>query len=316
MFSLRLCGPLGDCRLIRGRRAALSLLPDGSTLDSAAPDGETPCGESAAGAQAQESSFENQIFRTQHFKLFYGSDPSRLYESVDLIANEFGYRVAVFSLPPDARNLYYRVLSGEGQVFDLGGSPSCQGILESAVSLSLRDMVLNIRYSGPQAGEGAILHASWGNWQESFDLTMDYCDYPLSKYGLPGGYAEANIDIPSWVEDIAFAVKRKEGWDNKAGEDWRFRLKPLVEARNAGIVKGKKAIDIIYSAGTLNPPIAHYGVNEWQDCAEAVLSYRGAGLWEARLALDPDAASLNICFRDNNWNWDNNRGRDWAFDIR
>lgn len=54
----------------------------------------------------------------------------------------------------------------------------------------------------------------------------------------------------------------------------------------------------------------------WQEIQEVVMQKGRNGAWEATLELPRDEdSSLNMCFRDSQFNWDNNEGLNWIYDI-
>ncbi len=57
-----------------------------------------------------------------------------------------------------------------------------------------------------------------------------------------------------------------------------------------------------------------YGPHEkWHDVRELKMKRTGRG-WEQTFEVK-DPTRLNLCFRDNAYNWDNNSGHNWSYEI-
>ncbi len=286
-LSVIVNGPLNDARLIRGKKLAVSAL-----RGSAAPVGET-------------------------YKVYYGIDASRMYDYKDLVTTGYGNMVAIFDLPytPTSKRFYYYVVGNKGTTFNNNGIPFSLPIMDSAVSLRLYNNQITLNYSGPAAGDGCYLHSGWNNWSNVSDTGMTYIGYSITKYASPGGYASVVLNVPSWANYSDFVVKKGSLTDNNAGADWHYSLKPLVDVSWTDNSAGKKSVNIYYSAGTLNPPIAHYGINNWLETKDKQLSSTGGGQWASTVAINPNAATVNVCFKDAYGNWNNNFGKNWVFTV-
>jgi len=59
----------------------------------------------------------------------------------------------------------------------------------------------------------------------------------------------------------------------------------------------------------------HYGFGEpenWINTKDAAMERKGDG-WE--LSVKMESKRMNFCFRDKNYNWDNNNGNNWTYVI-
>lgn len=57
-----------------------------------------------------------------------------------------------------------------------------------------------------------------------------------------------------------------------------------------------------------------YGTSQvWKDIKDSEMDRTGRG-WVKKFTVN-DASRLNICFRDSAYNWDNNNGINWSFEI-
>jgi len=57
-----------------------------------------------------------------------------------------------------------------------------------------------------------------------------------------------------------------------------------------------------------------YGPGPWRKVREQLMERKPDGRWETRVVLD-DGGRFSFCFRDNAYNWDNNSGRNWSYEI-
>lgn len=298
LLSMNAYGPLSDRRLIRGKRVAVvarPLAPSPSRPPRGLPAGET-------------------------YQVFYGNDPSRIFDWAELRPTEYGTLAAVFDLPtstPGGR-FYYRLVGSKGTVVDNGGFPFSQQVVDSAVRLGVEGGRLLLRYSGPAAGPDSRLHAGWNGWKTVFDMGMASIDQGAAKYGSPGGFTSALLEVPSWATSIDFVVFHRDSCDNHGGRDWRFSLKPLVDASVREKSDGLQTVDISYAWGALEAPIVRYGINDWLELADQPLSPLPGrpGAWETSLRVNADAAVLRLCFHDGKGRWENDGGRNWEFDVR
>ncbi len=56
--------------------------------------------------------------------------------------------------------------------------------------------------------------------------------------------------------------------------------------------------------------------NKWQQVQDIEMSKGKDGTWEATIELlEDETPTLNMCFRDNAFNWDNNSGANWIYQI-
>jgi len=57
-----------------------------------------------------------------------------------------------------------------------------------------------------------------------------------------------------------------------------------------------------------------YGPGPWRKVQEQVMQRTPEGHWEALVTLN-EGGRFSFCFRDNAYNWDNNAGRNWSYEI-
>jgi len=105
-----------------------------------------------------------------------------------------------------------------------------------------------------------------------------------------------------------------------------FRLEAMHEARFPGgvivdhtpITAGEE-ITVLYNgllSKSANRVYLHlgYGSSEnWHDVTDLKMSRTGWG-WVKTLEVK-ESDRLNFCFRDDAYNWDNNNGVNWSFEI-
>jgi len=282
-YSLDVYGPLHDERLVKNRRAAISVYK-------------------AVGGMSGT------------WTLHYGFSEGQLDHSVQLLEGTYGNYAVMIDIP-NVTKLYFRVEGSDGTVLDNNGSPYVMAVYDSIVSYKYENGKLTVNYSGPAAGNGAKFHLGWNNWNNVGDYNTYYYDWPIMKNAEPNGYNSASIDIPWWANYVDFAVNLNGLWDNNAGKDFHSSVRPLVDARLSGYWNGKRNYNIYYANGNLNPVKVHYGTDGWQNVGDADMQVSYDGSWNARLNLDVSADTLDLVFTDGKGNWDNNFGQNWSFDV-
>ncbi|HHV62703.1 MAG TPA: carbohydrate-binding protein [Firmicutes bacterium] len=56
--------------------------------------------------------------------------------------------------------------------------------------------------------------------------------------------------------------------------------------------------------------------NNWTNVRDIPMSKTIDDMWTAVIPVDIEESSrLNFCFRDNAYNWDNNNGKNWSYEI-
>ena len=114
------------------------------------------------------------------------------------------------------------------------------------------------------------------------------------------------------------------GWRGQSGG---MRLADMHEAQHPGgvvvdplpITSGAE-ITILYNGLLPNNGAqeiylhAGYGESDnWHDLMESKMSHTGWGF--VKTLEIKDATQFNFCFRDNAYNWDNNTGHNWSFQV-
>jgi len=61
----------------------------------------------------------------------------------------------------------------------------------------------------------------------------------------------------------------------------------------------------------------HYGFGpgEWEDVNDVMMHKNDAGEWEVKVEAPANRDRFEFCFRDNAYNWDNNDGVNWSYEI-
>ncbi|MGB3982978.1 MAG: carbohydrate-binding protein [Bacillota bacterium] len=59
-----------------------------------------------------------------------------------------------------------------------------------------------------------------------------------------------------------------------------------------------------------------YGPVDWMDVQDIPMTKEPDGTWTVNIEMAEDQISpLNVCFRDSAYNWDNNYGNNWSFQL-
>lgn len=81
---------------------------------------------------------------------------------------------------------------------------------------------------------------------------------------------------------------------------------------------GGKRIVLIYHGWLIcgaTTIIMHWGYNHWNSITDTSMTRDSNGTWQATILIPSDATTLNIAFRDQNNNWDNNQTVNYNLDI-
>lgn len=79
-----------------------------------------------------------------------------------------------------------------------------------------------------------------------------------------------------------------------------------VEIKYNGLLARSGAEEVYLHAG--------FGINDQWDRVKDIKMRKVRDEWQTDLKVDT-SSRLNICFRDNAENWDNNNGRNWSFEV-
>lgn len=80
-------------------------------------------------------------------------------------------------------------------------------------------------------------------------------------------------------------------------------------------------VEIRYSgalSGSGSPLYVHFGIGpgDWSDVSEAPMHPVAAtGVFQAEIGVAGDEGRLEFCFRNENGEWDNNHGNNWAYPL-
>lgn len=81
-----------------------------------------------------------------------------------------------------------------------------------------------------------------------------------------------------------------------------------IKVKYRGLLHKNGAQEVYMHAG--------YGHRDWHGIQDIKMTKAPDGSWEANVSLDPGETSrFNFCFRDSAFNWDNNNGLNWSFEI-
>lgn len=59
-----------------------------------------------------------------------------------------------------------------------------------------------------------------------------------------------------------------------------------------------------------------YGKGSWSNISDLAMQRLPDGRWETVFLIPDETDRLNLCFKDNGDNWDNNSGMNWQFDLK
>lgn len=79
-----------------------------------------------------------------------------------------------------------------------------------------------------------------------------------------------------------------------------------VEIKYNGLLARSGAKEVYLHAG--------FGTNNHWDRVKDIKMGKRRDEWQTDMKIDTNSR-LNICFRDNADNWDNNNGRNWSFEV-
>lgn len=79
-----------------------------------------------------------------------------------------------------------------------------------------------------------------------------------------------------------------------------------VTVRYSGLLAQSGASEVILHYG--------YGPGPWRNVKELALTKQPDGSFSGEFQLEDDGR-LEFCFRDSAYNWDNNNGRNWSYEI-
>ncbi|MGE5580993.1 MAG: carbohydrate-binding protein [Bacillota bacterium] len=82
------------------------------------------------------------------------------------------------------------------------------------------------------------------------------------------------------------------------GEEIKIKYKGLLAESGAG--------KVFLHAG--------YGFENWEKVVELPMKKTRDGGWSVKLQVE-EASNFNFCFRDDAYNWDNNSGRNWSYQV-
>lgn len=283
------------------------------------------------GKKLEFSYFANNTALT--YTLRYGYSPTTLTSSIVLAANtNNGNRKALITVPANAGDrLYFKITDSAGNTYgDYNGQPYYVRVYDRIVSYGYAMPYnpvyapgvagyLTVNYAGPVSGAATILHYGFDNWQNVKDTNMQY--YTASAYYGAADYASVTLELTSTVSMLDFVFRSGNAWDNNGGADFHQTLKPLVICDTTSLSASGKYVNILYANGRLNAPIfAHYGTDGWKGVNDVQLyteTYQGSwlGYYTKSVRIDPNARVFDVCFRDQNNNWENNGGKDWHFDV-
>lgn len=280
-------GPLSDRRAVRGRKFCVNVNINGTLSDT-------------------------------NFTVKYGTNPNNLNQSFPMSQTGYGNRVAFIPVPNNSTltKVYYKVVGNAGAVADNGGKPFTVAVYSSIFSYRMQGSQVILNYSGPAAGGETWLHAGWNNWNNVFDSQMTSVTYEVWKYAAPGGYANVYVDLPYWANYLDYVVTGNGIYDNNSGKDWHTSMRPLVDSRVEYVSGTNKTVSIYYANGNLNPAVAHTGLDGWKNLKDVSLTVSYDGSWYGTRSVPTNSAKLDLSFRDNSGNWNNNFGNNWSFDIR
>ncbi len=261
----------------------------------------------------------------------YGFSADAVNQTVNA-TNVYSSWYARISIPANAPGqIFWKVVDSDGIEYLKEGQLYNAFLYDTIVSYSYSESYhtsindgIYINYSGPSTGAGMLLHFGWNSWNQVSDVAMDWITN--SSYSYASDYATARVQLPTDAEYLDFAIFGNGIWDNNQGQDFHTSVRPLVTVQPNSTYKNYngdiiKTVSISYANGDLGDTVwAHYGVNGWQNVAEAQcypFRYNGyvSAVYSQSVTVSVDASVFDVAFRNNSGDWENNFGQDWHTDI-
>lgn len=188
-----------------------------------------------------------------------------------------------------------------------------EGLLVTPDKFSIGDTV-KLTYNGALAKKGAseiYAHLGYGN-----DEWKNITSIKMAKTGK--GF-EAKIPVVSNSKlNIVFKDESEE-WDNNSGENYSVKPTPkytydCIQIEPSDYSIGE-TVTLVYNGNLYknnsNEVYAHmgYGVN-WEDTSDLKM-YKTKRGFEAKITIS-STNSLNVAFRDESNNWDNNSEKNYT----
>lgn len=163
--------------------------------------------------------------------------------------------------------------------------------------------------------------AHWGydGWKSATNTAMT---------SLGNSKWQVTLTVPTaTTSNLNLCFTDGTNWDNNSSANWSINVTATsksfspragytVDYDSSTLTKGSQ-FTLYYNGKLTNSSnvTLHYGFNGWTSTANATMTKRSDGFWQATITLPSTATKLDFCFTDGS-SWDNNNSQDWHLGIQ